>query len=195
LLTDDASGTATFRQVTRDHRPSDPLEAERLEACVARGEAYIVKHKSSHGLRLFPGGLALSRDIGDVAFCRAAIATPDVFVVKIAPPPCDTMYSNSNDDLDDDDASTSSSSTDAPPPPCTTCRFVLASDGVWDVMSNETVGQLAARYPNGNIGEGSEEISPSLAATSIMKECLPHKGYLDDVTILVVDVIVSGSSR
>jgi serine/threonine protein phosphatase PrpC len=92
-------------------------------------------------------------------------------------------------------------------------RFVVASDGLWDVLSNEKVGELAARYQvpspdNQNqrpssikrlsfstksavapmVGDQTEFVAPSVAAAKILEHCLHNGGFLDDVTILVVDV-------
>lgn len=68
LLTDDATGTSNFRQLTTDHRPNDPAERRRLAACVARGEAFIHNSFECRDIRIFPGGLAVSRTIGDGEF-------------------------------------------------------------------------------------------------------------------------------
>lgn len=65
LITDDARGNGKFRQVTTEHRPSNPAEKKRLTECVARGEATLHRSSESADLRVFPGGLAVSRTIGD----------------------------------------------------------------------------------------------------------------------------------
>ena len=78
LVTDDASGTEAFRQVTTDHRPDDPSEKKRLTASVARGDATLNRSTENHDTRIHPGGLAVSRTIGDLAASKAVIATPQV---------------------------------------------------------------------------------------------------------------------
>ena len=69
LITDDGRGNSKFRQVTTEHRPSNPTEKRRLTECVARGECTL--HRSSEGadIRVFPGGLAVCRTIGDGMYC------------------------------------------------------------------------------------------------------------------------------
>jgi serine/threonine protein phosphatase PrpC len=152
LLTDDGSGTANFHPVTKDHRPSEPSELERLY-----GRAYLARVGKLHTLRVFPGGLAVSRSIGDMGFCGAIIPTPDVFVLPLMDNDC-----------------------------CCTQRFIVASDGLWDCVSNETAGRLAAR----TCVDGSPARSPRQAVSELMEHCLQHGGYYDDVTILVVDVTI-----
>ena len=65
LITDDGTGKGKYRQVTTDHRPSDPIEKRRLTECVARGEAFMDRTSECRDVRIFPGGLAVSRTIGD----------------------------------------------------------------------------------------------------------------------------------
>lgn len=66
LLTDDGSGTTNFRPVTKDHRPSEPSELQRLKESQRDGRAYLDRIGRHRTLRVFPGGLAMSRSIGDV---------------------------------------------------------------------------------------------------------------------------------
>jgi serine/threonine protein phosphatase PrpC len=167
LLTDDGTGIR-FRQVTRDHRPEDSLEWGRLAECQRRGEAYLARTQRLHTLRIFPGGLALSRDIGDVAFCKGVIPTPDVFLLKL------------------DDVKKNNDGTVGVPREPTTHRFVIASDGLWDFVSNEQVGLLAARIDD---ADGSV-VDPHAAVRKVMEFCLGHEGYFDDVTIIIMDVTV-----
>lgn len=68
LITDDATGSHEFRQITTEHRPCDPAEKRRLTECVARGEAYLHRSSEFRDMRVFPGGLAVSRTIGDGTF-------------------------------------------------------------------------------------------------------------------------------
>lgn len=73
LITDDARGNAKFRQVTTDHRPADPVEKKRLTECVARGEATLSRSSEYADVRVFPGGLAVSRTIGDCKFAVSVL--------------------------------------------------------------------------------------------------------------------------
>jgi serine/threonine protein phosphatase PrpC len=170
LLTDDGSGTTSFRPVTKDHRPSEPSELQRLKESQRDGRAYLARVGKRHTLRVFPGGLAMSRSIGDVGLSGAIIPTPDVFVLPLI------------DDDDDIDNSRPHGYSRG----CTQ-RFVMASDGLWNYVSNETAGRLAARA----CVDGSPARSPKQAVSELMEHCLQHGGYHDDVTILVVDVTIS----
>ena len=165
LLTDD--GTNNFRAVTLDHRPEDPLERKRLEACVERHEASLETQPNSDALRIYPGGLAVSRTVGDVGLSEAAVPTPDVYRITLS------EHLHPSESRDD-----SCESKDR------TIRFLLASDGLWDVMNNQDVGSLAARR-----GPDGKYTSPTKAVEAVLSECLHRTGgHHDDTTVLVVDV-------
>lgn len=77
-------------------------------------------------------------------------------------------------------------------------RFVLGSDGLFDILDNENVGRAASRRPvvkRTASKDGSKE-SPKKnktstvreAAAKILQQCLEAGGSRDDVTICVVDV-------
>lgn len=190
LLTDDGSGV--FRQVTQDHRLQDPKERQRVDVLVRQGQASVGYNNDGGGaqqqqeqvLRLYPGGLAVSRTIGDVDLCKGAIPTPDVYRIPLWQSRLDTTDSTrevtesipeqEDDDIDNNDAIHETR----------TIRFVLGSDGLWDVMGNEDVGSLASRQdPQG------KSVSPASAVDAVMKECLLRTGgHHDDTTVLVVDV-------
>lgn len=164
LVTDDGSGTHTYRQVTRDHRPEDPDEHKRLQNCAKQGKAILGRDVRGVGtLRIYPGGLAVSRSVGDVTSSSAVICTPEIFRVPIA--------TKENYGV---------------------TRFVLGSDGLWDTLSNEKVGKIVARKQTkkNDASDKSEEVivDPNQAASELMQECLKHGGYVDDVTLIVVDV-------
>jgi serine/threonine protein phosphatase PrpC len=72
----------------------------------------------------------------------------------------------------------------------TTHRFVLGSDGLFDTLSNARIGQYAARSHVEEDTQIEYEIDVREAAVRIMTECLKSGGYVDDVTIIVMDVIV-----
>jgi len=154
LLTDDGSGTDDFRQITQDHRPQIPSERDRLQEYANQGEAYLSGQNDK--TRIFPGGLAVSRTIGDLGFCRGVIPTPDVFRL-----PLPRRQEGAQ--------------------PCT-WRFVVASDGLWDFVDFENIRHLAAR-----IGEDGSVVDPKKAATKLIDSCV---NWMDDVTILVIDVTV-----
>ncbi|KAL7565316.1 hypothetical protein ACA910_014601 [Epithemia clementina (nom. ined.)] len=170
LICDDGSGNSNFRQVTRDHRPLDPLELGRLEE-------YMKKHKkssTSSGFcyvskttgRIYPGGLAVSRSIGDLNFSQAVIATPDVLQWRLDARRGTCRDSEASGDI--------------------THRFILATDGLWDIASNDSVGVLAAQHDS----QTTDAVSPTTAASRIMIHCLENGGFADDVTITVIDISI-----
>jgi serine/threonine protein phosphatase PrpC len=156
-ITDDGNNEPdSFRAVTRDHRPSDPDEQRRLKKCVAEGVAFLEKDEYE-ALRLYPGGLAVSRTIGDLLLSRAAVPEPDVFSVAL-------RLENQS-----------------------TCRFIIGSDGIWDTFDTEVVGRLAAREKI--MDDGKKKVtSVREAAREIIDDCIKKGGYVDDVTVLVMDV-------
>lgn len=153
LLTDDGSGFRNFRTVTRDHRVEDVTERERLDRYMkTHGQAaHFVQHRDT--LRLYPGGLAVSRTIGDVGFTAAAVPTPDVFRIP--------LWSEAQESTE----STSESREKR------VVRFVLATDGIWDILSNTEVGKLVARD-----GRDGVRSSPTEATRALMNECLRRTG-------------------
>lgn len=192
LLTDDGSGSSRFRSVTRDHRPSDPLERQRLEALVERGQANLVTttaassrlpqplnhHQTSQGItRIYPGGLGVSRTVGDVGFSAAAVPTPDVYRLPLL-----STESNRESAMDESVQKQQQQRSQEQ----RTIRFVLATDGLFDVMNNQDVGVLAARQDS-----QGRDVAPGVAVDAIMTECLRRTGgHHDDTTVLVVDVNV-----
>ena len=179
LLSDDGKGNHVYRQVTNDHRPQNRSEHNRLVLCVREGTATLGKEKDTGALRVFPGGLAVSRSIGDLYCARGIICTPELHRVPLSGEG-------------------------------TTHRFVIASDGLWDVMTNEEVGKIASRIQkkestnedNTNTDNGANStcneeviVNPSQAATKLMEHCLMNGGHVDDITLLVVDIRINGSAN
>ncbi|CAB9522403.1 Protein phosphatase 2C 3 [Seminavis robusta] len=188
LITDDASGTHRYRQVTTDHRPSNPAEKKRLTEAVARGETTLHRSAEHRDARIFPGGLAVSRTIGDITSSKSVICTPEVVNVPLKIGIEDGMER--------------------------TQRFVVATDGLWDVVENEAVGKAASRNSKnatvkrrkssdgvsrskspvrrtGSVTSSAKEAkrtSPKEAAMKILQICLDAGGSRDDITICVVDV-------
>lgn len=174
LITDDGTGSSKYRQVTTDHRPSNSAEKRRLTECIARGECNLHRSTESADMRIFPGGLAVSRTIGDGNCSRSAICTPEVINVPL----------KTGEDQ---------------PPEERTQRFVLASDGLWDAQDNVHVGKAAARILSlkrtgskdlaGSPKRKNKICSPKESATKILQQCLESPGgRSDDITVCVVDV-------
>lgn len=105
----------TIKQLTIDHKPNDPIERARIRKCggttFVEPETIVINPDGSldytHAVWRIPGGLAVSRSIGDHDIKKnwqsGLIATPDIFSWDICP----------EDQF-----------------------MILASDGIWDVVSS-----------------------------------------------------------
>ena len=157
-ITNDGHDGSSFRSVTVDHRPGNAEEMRRLKKYVAQGVVLVERDDPPAGaLRLYPGGLAVSRTIGDLALSEAAVTQPDVFTVGLK------LENGGN------------------------YRFIIASDGLWDVFDTDAVGVLAARVKQ--VEDGTEKVtSAKEAAKEILDACIKEGGYEDDVTVLVMDI-------
>ncbi|XP_057845170.1 probable protein phosphatase 2C 68 [Cryptomeria japonica] len=80
--------------------------------------------------------------------------------------------------------------------------LILASDGLWDVLSNELVCDVArkclsGRLPGGGLrsmlGNGDE--SPSAAAAALLTKLALAKGSADNISVVVVDLGRKNSRR
>ena len=112
------TGAAGVIPLTTEHRPGDSLERERIEqngGKVVR-VAYSVDDPGID--RIYPGGLAVSRVLGGAQHKK------HVGIVSSVP------------DI-------SCATTDAFGSGEENCLMILASDGIWDVMTNEEVAKLA----------------------------------------------------
>lgn len=177
--------------MTTDHRPLDDDEHDRLKACVREGNALLGRELGVGTLRVYPGGLAVSRSIGDLDASGAIICSPDIYRIPM-----------SGDDRRKH-------------------RLVLASDGLWDVFTNSEVGKIVSRIQkkprneaNANKDENEKEedapdaneemddatneeevmVNPNQAAAKLMEECLRNGGHMDDVTIIIVDICYTGGT-
>lgn len=166
-LTDDASGTSHYRQITTDHRLFTRSEVDRIESMIAAKKS---PHAYVNGYRLYPGGLMVTRTIGDLAMSSLAVCTPDIFHFPLFPPTTPTTTSTTN--AEDDDAenhnnsnskqSSSSSSSqkveedkEDESTRCHVQRFILGSDGLFDVLTNDMVGTLGARWKTSSSSSSS----------------------------------------
>lgn len=95
------------KQITRDHKPSDPIERD-----------MIIKRRGSVINGRVNGNLAVSRAIGDRDLAHIITAYPDIYVFT----------------------------------PSESFQFILhASDGLFDVLTNEQIGNFVMTYLNNNI--------------------------------------------
>lgn len=67
--------------------------------------------------------------------------------------------------------------------------LILASDGLWDVMTNEEVGDVARRLlRRWRRTMVSDEISPAQAVADNLTEIAYSKNSYDNISIVVVDL-------
>ena len=97
-------------QLTKEHVASDPLE----KAAVEQRGGKVVKITGLHRVN---GTLAVTRSLGDSRLSGLLSQTPDVM-----PFTRDAVLEMCGELKDDDEFP---------------CFLILASDGLWDVMSNE----------------------------------------------------------
>ena len=144
--------------LTKDHKPDDPKERQRLQECKAIVRPSRVPHPTT-GVFVEVGcarvwdssqvyGVAMSRSLGDTQCHPFVIPTPDT----------------STRTLDDKDR-----------------LLVMATDGVWDVMENDEAVQMAT---NGTPKEAAAEI----VAECARRWDKQMAGRRDDITCLVADL-------
>jgi len=145
--------------VTKDHKPTEPGEAQRLKECKALVRPSRVQHPRTGKMvevgcaRLWDEaqiyGVAMSRSLGDVQVHPFLIPVPEV-TSKL---------------LDEADQ-----------------MLFLATDGVWDVMDNDEAMRLASTL--GSPKDAAENIVSMCA--SRWDQQMP--GRRDDITCIVADL-------
>lgn len=156
-----AGGVAT--RLTEDHKPSDPRERARVLAAGGRVEhqgCWRVVTGWSPCGTRPPAGLAVSRSLGDQDFKAPAP------LVSCAP----------------DVSATALAPGDGP--------LILASDGLWDVVSDQRAVDVArARLREAKEAEDDDD-GPALAATTLVRAA-GLAGSSDNVCVVVVDLVWS----
>ena len=147
-------------QLSRDHKPDDPLEKEYILARGGRIDSYRDRLGNQVGpMRVWlkyedTPGLAMSRSFGDSVACKAGVhAVPEIRTYELQP----------NDKV-----------------------IVLASDGIWEFLSNQRVASLILPF--------IEKRNAEAAAETIIREAFRswkrEEQVIDDITcvILFLDV-------
>ena len=171
------NGGKKFLEVTKDHKPNSPDEKKRIE--LFGGKIYqtetlikksnnpeIIGKKLVGPYRVSPGGLSVSRTIGDVEAklekCRGnpniVIAKPDIFI-----------YDLNKDDID---------------------FFILGCDGIFDQLTSDEVMNCAWMIYNNNDNKLITQCKDihtqsGLIIDLIMKSALARKTF-DNVTCLLI---------
>jgi serine/threonine protein phosphatase PrpC len=146
----------TTKELSRDHKPDDPVERQRI---ISKG-GRVMPYKGPRGELIGPSrvwlknqespGLAMSRSFGDkIAASVGVSAEPDIVEAELT----------ANDRI-----------------------VVLASDGVWEFLSNDDVmGIVSAHYANGTTKTAVEQ----LCARARYK-WLDEEEVIDDITAVVI---------
>ena len=133
-----------FQRLTREHNPDDPLEAKRLVSLGARLGRMRQGGREVGPMRCYPGGLAVSRAIGDMGSKPAVTCDPECTRVTL---------------------------------PARGGRLILASDGLWNAMTDRAAALTAAKAK-----------TPEAAADALMRAAVKARGLHDDITIVCVDL-------
>jgi serine/threonine protein phosphatase PrpC len=156
------NGTAL--ELTRDHKPSDPYENERIHSLggLVVWSGQIDRHGQpiiGTGQFRIQNGLSLSRAIGDLSERPIVSGEPEISIVSL---------------VDDDEF------------------LVLASDGLWDVMSSaDTVAYIRALRHEAMDDAAMERDS---IAALVVEEAL-RRGSSDNITVLIVWIQKTGPQR
>lgn len=133
----------TTYQLSRDHKPSDPDEVDRI----MQHGGFVTQPHHTDGVHRVMGRLSLSRALGDWDMRPWVSQDADVTVHR----------RNTRDDF-----------------------MVLATDGVWDVMSSDEVAASVRR----SLSDGKR---PVLALQRLLKTCR-DRGSGDNITIVLLQV-------
>lgn len=143
-------------QLTRDHKPDDPLESEVILKAGGRIDSY----RDQLGNKVGPErvwlktedipGLAMSRSFGDQVASRVGVnAVPELGFRRLKP---------------------------------TDKVIVIASDGVWEFMENSEVAEIVYPFYLAKNAEGAAECLVRAAFKRWKKE----ENVIDDITCIVV---------
>ena len=150
-----ARGGTAVLELSRDHKPDDPIELSRIH----RRGGRVVWHGQfdtqgnpleGTGMYRVNGSLALSRAVGDRSERPAVTADPEFSVVP----------------LQEDDE-----------------FLVLASDGLWDVMSSEDAVSYIRTLLENAVDDDS--IDRDTIAGLVVEEAL-RRGSYDNITVVIV---------
>jgi len=147
-------GGSKFRAITKDHRVVQDVEDSEMVRLAAHKDARI------HNKRVYPGGLAVTRTIGDLAFSSACVPTPDCYAIDLSIHK-EQRFILATDGLWD--------SLDL------IVKYSKKVGGSVEAL----VAQLAGR---------DSVVDPKTAATNLIKQCLSAVGGMDDITVIVMDV-------
>jgi serine/threonine protein phosphatase PrpC len=152
--------------LSEDHKPNLEEERARIEnsGLAVSSETFMMGEKECtvHKVALSETDrLAVSRAFGDFEYkANEELPASDQAVVAI--PEIHVHHRDESRDM----------------------YLVLACDGVWDVMSNEEVGDFVVRHVEEAISEGATDILPRVG-DMLVNECL-RRGSTDNMSAMVV---------
>jgi len=143
--------------LSRDHKPSDPDEAERIVNSGGRIDSY----RDTKGNKVGPErvwllnedipGLAMSRSFGDTVASSVGVnSIPEQFEFLLGP----------EDKV-----------------------VVLASDGVWEFLTNEEVGSIILPF---YLNKNAEKAAETLVRAAFKKWKQNESFTIDDITCIVI---------
>ena len=156
--------STSIQQLTKDHKPNEETERNRIYSvggtvkwCGLRDQT-TKEPIPNTGVYRMNGNLALSRAIGDRS--EKPFISSQVDITSMTLP----TSGNNNDNND--------------------C-IVLASDGLWDVMTNEQIQSFLHTTLQQKDQQTSSTITKQRMAKSLVKEAL-RLGSTDNITIIII---------
>jgi len=163
-------------ELCRDHTANDEIEAARI---VALGGEIVwgVGTSGERGMARVNGELAVTRSLGDIQMKPLLIADPHVTILDLSQDSIlspMSQYMQKFDKLNEERIHIHFD------------FLVVATDGLWDVMSNdEVIAYVKARRTVG--GQNPSKASWQEVSASLTHEAL-LRGSLDNIGVCVVDL-------
>lgn len=179
------TATVSFLQLTVDHIPSLKLEQERIERLGG-----FVSAKEKGQIPRVNGTLAVSRSIGDASLAPLLSRTPHVLAFTRNEILRHCRPSLSYDNLEGVEQAQSENSAPTDDDREFPCFVVLASDGLWDVLSNQEVVDMVVdviRNSQGNYFSLEEGGAFQEAAQRLTQEAYV-RGSSDNIGVCVVAI-------
>ena len=161
------ASSATIQQLTKDHKPNEETERNRIYSVGGTVQWCGLRDQTTKepipntGVYRMNGNLALSRAIGDRS--EKPYISSQVDITSMTLP----SSGNNNDNND--------------------C-IILASDGLWDVMTNEQIQSFLQKTLQQQEKQSKTTLTKQRMAKSLVKEAL-RLGSTDNITIIIIWLI------
>ena len=177
-------------ELTKDHKPDNPLEYHRITSMGGQ----VTVGSSPLSVPRVNGNLALSRAVGDRSERPYVTAQPDIHTVTLLLEQQlqqqalghgeETHQDNHDTTTDDNDPIKKKKKTNDP-----VDFIVLATDGLWDVMTNQEVVEFVQAWHAARVHDKEEEEEACTTRDDItqglVQEAL-NRGSNDNITIVIV---------